>query len=549
MDVFEPKALVQRALFAIAGVAAALWAFATFGPPPVALPNGGSAGAMTLIGPFSAVAFVLVLRRPALGLFAAVVVASVALHGLVDGSISAVTTVLWPTLTATDTLLILVFTATMLGMVHVAMAGGGFGDLARKIAAGAADDPDGPARRTRMSAWLLGLAIFFDDYANSIVVGSSIRPLADRTGVSRAKLAYLVDATSASVAGVAIVSTWVGMEVGLLQDAITHFSSVASAGYGVFIELIPFRFYCLLTIVFAGLIAWTGRDYGPMAATVAEPLPDEQSEAAAHRGHWLHAMGPVLAVLVTVIALNTALGWDKGGSVLNRFIAGAEGSGLKVLAIAGALGAVLAIGVAALRSHLTTAESFRAFGHGIVVTLPVLVILVCAMAIRAVCDQAGTPAYLSSILGQTGGVWMPLAAFAVSAIVAFLTGSSWATMGILLPIVIPLAARDPGPEAIWLLAASAAVLDGSIFGDHCSPISDTTVMSSAASGCPHDEHVLTQLPYALTVMLLASLFGYVGISWLAIAPGLAAPPSPWLALVPGSLAALLIVRIVGKRAR
>jgi Na+/H+ antiporter NhaC len=536
----DGKQLIVRSLLAALGVGVALALFDALGPGTVATKTGGGAGAMSMIGPLSAVALVLVLRRPALGLFAAVVVGSIALHGI-SGLSHAATDVLWPTATSEDTLLILGFTASMLGMVHVSMAGGGFVDLARRIAGPGGADPEAPARRTRLSAWLLGLAIFFDDYANSIVVGSSIRPLADRTGVSRAKLAYIVDATSASVAGVAIVSTWVGMEVGLLQDRIGFFEGIASAGYGVFLELIPYRFYCLLTVFFAFLIAVSGRDFGPMRASEQRALSQvrQAPRLTWRRGHWLDAMGPVLVVLVSVLAMDTALGWHAADTLLQRFIAGADASGLKVLAIAGGLGAVTAILISVFRRLLSPTDAVAAFGHGIAVTMPVLVILVCAMSIRAVCDQAGTPAYLSAMLGNANGMWLPVAAFGVSAIVAFMTGSSWATMGILLPIVVPLAARDGGPDGIWLLAASAAVLDGSIFGDHCSPISDTTVMSSAASGCPHDEHVLTQLPYAVVVMLCAAVFGYIGACWLHL--------SPWVALVPAALVLTTVVWLVGRR--
>ncbi|MBP47423.1 MAG: sodium:proton antiporter, partial [Myxococcales bacterium] len=166
--------------------------------------------------------------------------------------------------------------------------------------------------------------------------------------------------------------------------------------------------------------------------------------------------------------------------------------------------------------------------------VPVLLILVAAMSMRLVCEHAGTPNYLAELISDVHTMWVPLASFLVSALVAFMTGSSWATMGIMLPIVVPLAAVDMGPQGVWLLASAAAVLDGAIFGDHCSPISDTTVMSSAAAGCPHDEHVVTQLPYAVTVMVAAAGFGYVGVSlgwWGALTALALASVSLWLFLM------------------
>ena len=534
--------LLKRGVLAAAAVGGALWLFSRFGPAAVLLKDGRSAGALTLVGPLAAVAFVLVLRSPALGLFLAVLTGAIALHGPLGGVMHAATDVFGPTLASADNLLILAFTAAMLGMVHVAMAAGGFADLARRIARGADQGSGAPQRRTRLATWLLGMAVFFDDYANSLVVGASMRPLADRTGVSRAKLAYLVDATSAAVAGVAIVSTWVGFEVGLLGDQLERFEGIADGGYGVFLALIPYRFYCLLTIVFAFMIALTGRDFGPMRAAeaAARPQADTSQDAGTGRAHWLDAMAPVLVVLGAVLTIDTGLGWSTEGSLMDKFLAGADKNGLKVLAIAGGLGALTSIVGSVARGLLGVGTALRAFGHGLWMTAPVLAILICAMAMRVVCENAGTPQYLAAMLGGAHGVWMPVTSFLVAGLVAFMTGSSWATMGILLPIVIPLAAVEPGPGAVWLLAASAAVLDGAIFGDHCSPISDTTVMSSAASGCPHDEHVVTQLPYALTVMLAAAGLGYVGIAltgWPA-----------WVALAAGAALLAGFLRLVGTRA-
>lgn len=503
------------------------------------LPGVRIPSSLSLAGPLAAVALVLTLQRAALGLFLAVLIGAMAAFGPLSGLQLAASDVFLPTVTDSDNLLILAFTATMLGMVHVAMAGGGFRDLAWRIARNAGGQPDRARRRTRMATWLLGLCIFFDDYANSLVVGSSIRPLADRTGVSRAKLAYLVDATSAAVAGVAIVSTWVGFEVGLLDDQITRFAGLADTGYGVFLAALPLRFYCLLTVIFAGFIAWTGRDFGPMwrEENQAQAAYD-QPVAPEGRAHWLDAMGPVLAVLLSVLGLNLWFGRAHDGGLLAQFIAGAEAAGLKVLAAAGVFGSIAAVALSVGRRLLSVKAALHAWIAGVIAMTPVLAILICAMSMRVVCDQAGTPSYLAALLSGVGGAWVPLMSFFIAALVAFMTGSSWATMGILLPIVVPLAATAPGPDGIWLLAATAAVLDGAIFGDHCSPISDTTVMSSAASGCAHDVHVWTQLPYAATVMVVAALFGYVGTAWF----GLSAP----IALLLGALTLGATVRLLGR---
>ena len=502
-------------------------------PALIAVPRPGPS---SLVGPLLAVALVLGLGRPALGLLLAVIGASLVLVGPIDGMRHSVVEVFAPTLASRDNQLVLLFTATMLGMVQVAVAGGGFAALARRISGDAGVDRAKAARRTRMSTWLLGLGIFFDDYANALVVGSSMRPLADRTGVSRAKLAFLVDATSAAVAGMAIVSTWVGFEVGLLGDLSIHFGDLtgaaagetgeaaASSGYAIFLALVPYRFYCFSILALAGLIAWSGRDFGPMLRAerrmVLEDGDQGAAAAAADSGaegaHWLDAVLPVGSVLAGVIGIDLWLGRAAEGGALARFIAGAEAGGLATLCAAGLFGSVLAISLARMRGTLTIGAASRAWARGIVSMGPIFVILVAAMSMRVVTEAAGTPVYLAALVGSASGPWLPVVSFLTAGLVAFLTGSSWATMGILLPIVVPLggALVAGGGHIGWLLAAAAGVLDGAIFGDHCSPISDTTVMSSAASGCPHDEHVRTQLPYALAAMLVAALVGYVATAWL-----------------------------------
>jgi Na+/H+ antiporter NhaC len=481
-----------------------------------------------------------------MGLLLGVIIGCMALNGPFGGLRHAVLDVLGPTLTSRDNQLITIFTLAMLGMVHVSIASGGFADLARRISAGAHAGARAVARRTRMASVLLGLAIFFDDYANALVVGSSMRPLADRTGVSRAKLAFLVDATSAAVAGIAIVSTWVGFEVGLLGEHQIAFESVAGSPYGIFLAILPYRYYCLFTIAFALLIAWSGRDYGPMltqerqAARSVASEPEQPAEEAG-RAHFLDAIVPVLLVLSCVIGLDIYLGAEAGGGPIDRFTAGAEAAGLQVLAIAGVIGTISALAITISRRLLRPEAALKAWYEGVRNMLPVIVVLMSAMAMRTVTEHAGTQDYLAAMLGQMPGQWMPLVSFLTAGVVAFLTGSSWATMGIMIPIVIPLAALVPGADAShfgWLLASGAAVLDGAIFGDHCSPLSDTTVMSSAASDCPHDLHVITQLPYALTVMLIAALTGYVGTAMLAW--------PPWAAYGPGLALILMVVYGVGQ---
>ena len=496
-----------------------------------AIAEGRPIGARSLIGPLLAVVLVLLLRRPATALVIAVVAATMVDRPPLEGAMALVT-VTRDTLVGGDNQLVLIFTIAMLGMVHIGIDSGAYGALARAMAGGATRPS---ARRARMATTLLGLVIFFDDYANSLVVGGSMRDTCDRAGVSRAKLAYLVDATSAAVAGVALVSTWVGFEVGLLGDLRSAFEGVAASPYGIFVALLPYRFYCLATIAAALIFAWTGRDFGPMRRAEQQAAHASVTTEAAKPSDAKvrDALWPVFVVLGVVVFANIGFGlralggahdglWQTlaagaDAGAVDIFVAGADVVGLKALALGGVLGLLVAA-TAGARAGLGFGGAMRSALRGVAGMAPVLVLLLAAMSMRAATTDAGTPLWLAALLGESTGAALPLAAFLVSALVAFLTGSSWATMGILLPVVVPLAAPLAAVHPAWLLAATAAVLDGAIFGDHCSPLSDTTVMSSAAAGVSHDEHVWTQIPYALLVMIAVAIFGYIGVAVFDWAP-------------------------------
>ncbi|MEY3014116.1 MAG: hypothetical protein RIT45_2851 [Pseudomonadota bacterium] len=499
------------------------------------LATSRSASARSLLGPLLAVFLVLLLRRPATALVVAVVAATLVGKPPLEG-LSNLAVVGRDTLIGGDNQLVLLFTVAMLGMVHVGIDSGAYAALAARMSG---QDGQASPRRARVATVLLGLLVFFDDYANSLVVGGSMRDTCDRAGVSREKLAYLVDATSASVAGVALVSTWVGFEVGLLGDFASAFDGISASGYGTFLALLPYRFYCLLTIVAALYFAWSGRAFGPMlrAEERARAAPVATESSTRRDGRLRDALLPVAVVLAVVLGADLWAGRGAEGGLVDVFVAGADAVGLKALAVGGVLGSALAAGLAR-SAGMAWREVGRSWWSGVAGMAPILVILVAAMAMRSVTSDAGAPGWIAAGLGHASGATLPLASFAVAAGVAFLTGSSWATMGILLPVVVPLMAPYAAQEPAWLLAATAAVLDGAIFGDHCSPLSDTTVMSSAAAGVSHDAHVWTQIPYAVLVMGIAGLCGYVGTAFW----GLAA----WQAMVLGSVALVLAGRGIGR---
>lgn len=490
---------------------------------------------------------------------------------------------IWGTLVSGFNLYVIGFTVSLVGMVHVMLRMGGLAGLLEvlsKVATG--------ARSTRLATALMGMAIFFDDYANTVVVGSTMRPLSDARLISREKLAYLVDSTSAPVAGLAIISTWIGYEVGLFSELATQLE-LNTSGYSIFFEILPLRFYCLMTLGFVIINSLMGRDFGPMLkaerrALTGEvlregstPLTHVAMESLAPepdaQKRWYNAVIPIFFVINAAMLGMFWSGWsDPSGasipSVLDALQGGSSPSKLidawrlaapdmlrfsawrealsgadnaKVLCISAVLGSLLAIALATAQRLLSLRQASIAWLRAIPGMRMAIAILVLAWAIRSVCDDLGTSLYLvGAIDGLLSPQWLPMLTFALAAIVAFSTGTSWGTMGILLPAMIPLAhmmtqGMEQGP--LLLLLCFGAVLDGAIFGDHCSPISDTTVMSSIASGVDHLDHVRTQLPYAALTMVAAAGFGYIGVAF-----GL---PS-WAALVLGLGSLALWLRVVGK---
>jgi Na+/H+ antiporter NhaC len=408
--------------------------------------------------------------------------------------------------------------------------------------------------------------VFFDDYANSLLLGSTMRPVTDRLRISREKLAFLVDSTAAPVAGLAIVSTWVGFEVGVIADSFARVADANSAvatsgdGYGTFLATLPYRFYPLFLLAFVLMIAWTGRDFGAMWRAEQRALtshrPDEgrakpQAEAAAPGTLW-NAVVP-LGVLLGGIMMGFWVSGRGGGEgespSLWQIVSNADSN--RVLLISSFVASATAVLMAVASGSLSLAAAAAAWLDGARSMLLGAAILVLAWAIAMVCDaeHLNTAGYLIEVsTGRLNIAWMPAVAFSLSSAVSFATGSSWATMGLLIPLVISvtcgLMAGDPSLDAGALLdrqplmlASVGSVLAGSIFGDHCSPISDTTVLSSVASDCDHLAHVMTQLPYAFSVGFVA-----LAIGCLPVGLGM----SPWILLSTGGIALWVLVRVVGR---
>ncbi|HEY0839406.1 MAG TPA: Na+/H+ antiporter NhaC family protein, partial [Vulgatibacter sp.] len=458
-----------------------------------------------------------------------------------------------------DKLWIFVFTTVLVGLVNLTTRAGGIQGVVDRLM----KFVKGP-RSAQVVTYLLGLAIFFDDYANTILVGNTMRPLTDRMRVSREKLAWLVDSTSAPIAGIAVISTWIGYEVGLLGDLAAGLG-LGLDGYGLFFAALPFRFYCMLTLVFMAFVVFSGRDFGPMyeaesrAARTgmlirpgSKPLSGGAFQSTRAKDGIPRLMHVALLPIGVLLAATLfGLLWDGGGlatvaespaaffSTTTWRKAFGAASSTRVLGLASITAALVAFALVMGRRLLTWRESFVAFLQGMRAMWMALVILTLAWAITAACDDLGTSFFLVVGLQDSVPVQaLPLLIFVLASVIAFATGTSWGTMGILIPTAGPLAYHLAGPEGMVL--SLAAVLDGAIFGDHLSPISDTTVMSSIASGSDHLDHVRTQAPYALVTLVAAGVFGYV---WNAFGWGYGLG---WI-LGPGFLAA--VVFVFGRNAR
>jgi Na+/H+ antiporter NhaC len=432
-----------------------------------------------------------------------------------------------------DHVKVITFTLLVAGTLEVVSRGQGTRALVNLLTRKATNRRSG-----QMATWSAGMLVFFDDYANCLIVGNSMRPLCDRLRISREKLAYLVDSTAAPMATLALISTWVGYEVSLIGDALEASGSDANA-YAFFIEGLPYRFYPFLALFFGLAIAWTGRDFGPMATAESQAsestVPTDHEPPPASRA-WLAAIPIATLVLVTGLSL-----WIQGveavGPNASLFDIIGASDGYDAMLHGSIAGLTLAVVIGMLLRALRPSEMVEACLDGARGLAEPIVVLLLAWTLGTAVQELQAAEYLVEALGGSIPDWLlPTLVFVLSAAIAFATGTSFGTMAVLIPLAIPLAFSADGPHSL-VLATSASVLAGATWGDHCSPISDTTVLASTGSGCDHAAHVSTQLPYALVA-------GAFTILLCTIPAGLGL--SPWLCLILGCTACGLVVRFAGK---
>lgn len=436
------------------------------------------------------------------------------------------------------------------GVIHLVAKMGGAKAIAEALARKAKT-----VKSVQLTTWLLGLAVFFDDYANALIVGPIMRPVTDKLGISRAKLAFIIDATAAPIAGLAIISTWIGLEIGLIGDA---FSSIGINvdGFSVFLQTIPYRFYNILILVFVFITAITLREFGPMLSAEKKARRALKREALLERVEKLEKThnelepkeGVKLSIWNAIIPIGTLvfsslIGFYYSGysSVMNgadvvakeifinapfSFSAIQEAfsnADASVVLFQGALlASLVAIIMSVCKKIFTISEAIETWIEGMKGLLITGVILVLAWSLSSVIKELGTAAYLVSVLQfAIPKFLLPSIIFILGSIIAFATGTAYGTMGILMPLAVPLAYAI-NPDMSFIVACTSGVLTGAIFGDHCSPISDTTILSSTGAGCDHIEHVRTQIWYSLFVGAITIIFGYIpagfGVSIWIILP-------------------------------
>ncbi len=385
---------------------------------------------------------------------------------------------------------------------------------------------------------LLGVLIFIDDYFNCLTVGSVMRPITDKQNISRAKLAYIIDATAAPVCIIAPISSWAAAVAGFAEDG---------QGFNLFLRAIPYNYYALLTIVMMVGMILMKTEYGPMARfeknaieqgdlfSGSNPYANATDDSPEDKGSVLDLLLPVIVLIICcVIGMIYSGGFFDGEGFISAFSNSDASVGLM---LGSAFALVFTLVYYLIRRSMPFKEMMSCIPEGFKAMVPAIMILTFAWSLKAMTDSLGAKFFVRDFVRSSAtGVQMllPVIVFVIGCLLAFATGTSWGTFGILIPIVQSVFSMD-NPMAIVCISACMA---GAVCGDHCSPISDTTIMASAGAQCDHVNHVSTQLPYAITCAVVSGLtYLIVGCLVYAGLPGLLGLPVG-IVLMLGTLAML-----------
>ena len=403
--------------------------------------------------------------------------------------------------------------------------------------------------KTRIGAQLasvaLGVLIFIDDYFNCLTVGSVMRPVTDKHQVSRAKLSYIIDATAAPVCIIAPISSWAAAVAGFVEG---------EDGFSIFIRAIPYNYYALFTIVFMIVLIVRKIDYGPMRTheknalkgdiytTPDRPYANAENEVVETKGKVIDLVFPMIVLITAcVIGMIYSGGFFSGVGFVEAF----SGSDASVGLMYGSFFAlVITIIYYMFRRVLKFSESMSCIPEGFKAMVPAILILTFAWTLKAMTDSLGAKEFVAELVKSTPDAllsFLPALVFIIACFLAFATGTSWGTFGMLIPIVVN---AFEGTNATMMIISISACMAGAVCGDHCSPISDTTIMASAGAQCNHINHVSTQLPYAITVALVSFvtyiIAGFFGNS--KELPGVM--KSPVIPLVIGLILLYVVLQVI-----
>lgn len=556
---------------------------------------------LSLLPPLIAIMLALIFKEVVVSLFAGIWVGAFIAGGLriesfyyiVQSFLVVIQKYIIHALADADHISIIVFSLLIGGMVAIISKNGGMAGIVLAFSKYAKSP-----RSSQFITWILGVAIFFDDYANTLIVGNTMRSVTDKFKISREKLAYIVDSTAAPVASIAFITTWIGYELGFIDTGIKTLDILGdTTPYAVFLSSLKYSFYPVLTLIFMLILIYTQKDFGAMhkaevrarttgrvspALTQSDDEPDMEDlspvDKAPHR--WYNAAIPVLVVILMTLygLIDTGIESCYSAIMETKDIANSYGSVWANLSVLGGddnisfftklgilignsnsytallwaslSGVVAAIFLTISQRIINLFDTMHWMATGFKTMLPAVIILTLAWSLAKTTGELHTADYLSSVLeGSLNPYLFPVVIFILSAFIAFSTGSSWSTMAILYPIAIPTtyaicSANGFADELTLELLYNviATVLAASVLGDHCSPISDTTILSSLATDCNHIDHVKTQLPYALVVgtvsLFCVGLSTFLGGGWLISV----------ILLIVAVLVLFGIVKILGKEA-
>ena len=554
---------------------------------------------MSILPPLLAILLALVFKEVVFSLVSGIFLGGAILGAYADGFIGIFTgffkvidTYIIGALNDGGHLSVIVFSTIIGGIVALISKNGGMQGIVNSIAKFANN-----ARNGQIATWLLGIAIFFDDYANTLVVGNTMRAVTDKLKISREKLAYIVDSTAAPVSAIAFVTTWIGAELGYISNGLENINGdtvvIKEGVYSIFLNSLAYSFYPILTLIFIFYLVWRQKEFGSMLKAERRARSGEIVNEEVNSGDLteLEDVAPVegikyraynAVIPVAIIVFGTLLGliitgfdalagkiaaedasvavgsWGDIWANMNVLDESINSGGKKLGTLIGASDSYIALlwsSLAALFTAmmLTIGQKILSLKGTVETTIagfktmvPALLILILAWSLAMVTDEMHTADFLTEVMEGNIPYWLiPALTFLLSGFVAFSTGSSWSTMALVYPIILPAAWQicmgadmAQADAMIIFYNTVSAVLAGSVLGDHCSPISDTTILSSLASGCNHIDHVRTQIPYALTVGGIAVVFGTI--------PAALGVPA-WMSFIIGIGAIIAVVEIFGKK--